>query len=789
MTTAGTPASGAVACGSSWSTVPSASQVKDPRGIGMISGSDIWVVGTQPAGAAKVHPAAEHWNGSAWTLYSPPFTGTGENALNGVAALSSTDVWAVGYSQPAKKTDSAFRTLVEHWDGSSWSIVPSPSVGTGSNTLTAVSATGPNDVWAVGYDFGAAGRSTLAEHYDGTSWSVVLSPDPGSQSNSLLGVAAVSASDVWAVGFTSDGSGYEALSEHWNGATWSVAPLANDPNAKEDVLAGVSAVGPRDVWAFGYHVLGTRYETLTERFDGSSWSIVPSANGSDDFVSVVRGGSALAGNIWAVGLDYRASDGRYESFSEHYDGTAWTAVPMAIAQTPDKSEAYAVAQVPGTNQAWASGRSADIETICPAAAATAPARRLVPPRLSLAGPQGFATTPGIPGRIPGVVAPGVAASVGSASPIPVVASDVAQAAGIYEVVRTHGAVVADFNNDGWPDIFLGRHQNPAKLYLNNGDGTFRLVDYGEFPHRDRHGCTAADVNRDGLLDIFCNTGSDRGTEAKRDELYIQRPNGTFTDQAAAYGVLQPFDRGRLSAFIDANGDGFADVFAANYPDRADGMPSSNRLFLNHNGTSFQLAPQFGLDREISGGSISVGDYNNDGFQDLLITSSSGIRLYRNEGGGGFTDVTSQVGLDHRANDAIFTDFNGDGRLDVVEVSAKSLQVDIQQADGTFAPCCTEPLQSGFAAAAGDVNRDGYPDVYVMQGATSTSTNAPDYVYLNDSGTGFSSTPIKVPQPPVLGDAEAVTPIDYDRNGLTDFLVQNGNATKGGSIQLIAFFPA
>ena len=67
---------------------------------------------------------------------------------------------------------------------------------------------------------------------------------------------------------------------------------------------------------------------------------------------------------------------------------------------------------------------------------------------------------------------------------------------------------------------------------------------------------------------------------------------------------------------------------------------------------------------------------------------------------------------------------------------------------------------------------------------------PDLVFLNNgTGTGFVATAITVPQPSKLGAAEDVTPIDYDNNGLTDFLVQNGNATKPGTIQLIAFFPA
>jgi hypothetical protein len=787
-------AQGAVTCSPSWAITPSDPAEKDPRGIGVVSPNDVWVVGTQTAGAAKVHPATEHWDGTTWTPVTPPFVGLGESALNAVSVQASDDIWAVGYYQPAKKTDAAFHTLTEHRDGSSWSVVDSPSVGSGSNTLTGVAAISSHNVWAVGYEFDSVtgDRATLLEHFDGTSWSIVTGPNPGATSNSLLAVSAVSANDVWAVGFTSDGYGYNSLIEHWDGSTWSVVSPAADPGSVEDVLAGVSQNGTNDVWAFGYHVVGSRYETLTEHWDGSSWTVVPSANGANNIVTVLRGGSALQDDVWAVGFDYRLSDGRYKEFSEHWNGTSWTVVPPALATTKDKSEMYAVAHVPGSSQTWASGRSAHIETICPVDANSVPQ---APPSSSahrsalrtLQGAASIAPEPGTPYAIPNVGRPHAAAP---GSQVAVSVKDMATPAGISENTLTHGAVAADFNNDGWPDLFINRHQQPAKLYINNQNGTFTLTDFGEFPHRDRHGCSSADVNGDGLLDIFCNTGSDRGTEAKRDELWIQQANGTFQERAAAYGVLQPFDRGRLSAFIDANKDGKPDVYAANFPDRADGMPSSNRLFINQGGTAYKLGSQFGLDQEINGSSISVGDYNNDGYQDLMVAGLNGIQVYRNDAGTGFTDVSAAVGMNHRASFAQFVDFNDDGKLDIAEVNQNQMQIDIQQGNGTFAPGPSESLQSGFKLASGDVNGDGMPDIYVEQANTSSNPNVDDRVFLNNgAGTGFVAGSIAVPPPSKLGAAEDVTAVDYDNNGLSDFLVQNGNATKPGTIQLIAFFPA
>jgi hypothetical protein len=785
----------AVSCGNSWAMVPSSAVVKDPRGIAVIGQNDVWVVGVQVVPSAKVHPAAEHWDGSAWTLVSTPFSGLGENALNGVSAVSSDDVWAVGYWQPEKKVSAAFNTLTEHWDGTSWSVVPSPTVpSSGSNTLTSVTALSDHNVWAVGYYFDSKGvRKTLIEHYDGADWSIVPSPNPGGVSDALLGVTGVAAGDVWAVGFTSAGFGYDALLLHYDGGDWTQVSGAADPSSAEDVLAGVAQDGSGDVWAFGYHVIGSDYRTLAEHWNGSSWSISPTTNGTDGVVTVVRGGSVIGDDVWAAGFDYRVSDGRYKEYTEHFDGSSWTSFPGAMSTNKDKSEMYAVAHVPGTDQVWSSARTAHLELICPGSfeAGSAAARAGVAPAghgRKFAPTPGILSVPGRPYRIPGVVRP-----LASSAPVPNVpiphAADVATAAGIFENTLTHGGVTADFNGDGWPDIFLNRHMDPAKLYINDHDGTFTLTDFGTFPHRDRHGCASADVNGDGRLDLFCNTGSDRGTEAKRDELWIQQASGDFQEKASQYGVLQPFDRGRISGFIDADNDGRPDVYAANFPDRADGMPSSNRLFLNQGGTSYRLASEFGLDRELNGSTISVGDYDNDGYQDLLLCGSGGIHLYHNDGGEGFTEVSHAMGLDHRANAAAFADFDRDGKLDVVEVNKTRLQIDLQRGGSFVSGPVQSGLLSGFKLAVGDVNNDNWPDVYVEQANQGSNKNVPDVVFLNNgSGDGFAATSVTVPGPSSKGAAEDVVSIDFNRDGYMDFLVENGNSTKAGSVQLIEFTP-
>src|SRR5262249_12684105 len=156
-----------------------------------------------------------------WQIVPSPDQSAKTNLLKSVAAVSSTDVWSVGEYTPDTTFDT--RTLAEHWDGTQWSVVPSPNQGTGSNSLTSVAVVSSSDVWAVGYYFSASGYQTLAEHWDGTQWSIVPAPNQTTGDDQLLSVAVVSSTDVWAVGFYTNGprTPFHPLVEHWDGTQWS----------------------------------------------------------------------------------------------------------------------------------------------------------------------------------------------------------------------------------------------------------------------------------------------------------------------------------------------------------------------------------------------------------------------------------------------------------------------------------------------------------------------------------------------------------------------------------------
>jgi hypothetical protein len=289
-----------------------------------VSATDAWAVGHT---CYTMKTLVERWNGTAWKIVPSPSFMTGgdgiQNSLNGVAAAAPSNVWAVGFHTAA---NGAFLTLIEHWNGTSWSASPSPSPSGTANILNAVAATGPADVWAVGYQNGG-GSQPLIEHYNGTSWSTV--PSPTRPKGSMLnGVTAISPTNAWTVGtYPASTGGQVTLVEHWNGTSWSVVPSPNLSTAygSANVLRSVAAVSASDVWAVGmFQNQNTNYHqhrTLTLHWNGASWSVMPSA--SPGASAELTSAAALpAGQLFAAGL-YSNND------INIYDGTYW--VPKTLA--------------------------------------------------------------------------------------------------------------------------------------------------------------------------------------------------------------------------------------------------------------------------------------------------------------------------------------------------------------------------------------------------------------------------------------------------------------------------
>ncbi len=262
-------------------------------GVAATSASNAWAVGYY---GFTSHTLIEHWNGTAWTQVPSPSPGSA-NQLYSVAATSASNAWAVG----SFYNGTGWQTLAEHWNGTTWKRIssPNPAGAARDNTLFSVTAISARNAWAVGYlDNGTTWR-TLIEHWNGTTWKRVPSPNPGGSAgvNQLRGVAAASSGNIWAVG---SGTG-RTLTVHWNGTAWKQVPSPT-PNGLGD-LQSVAVTAATSAWAVGTTYNGVATQTLIERWNGTSWKALPSPNpagsASDNQLHGVAATSAT--NIWTAG--------------------------------------------------------------------------------------------------------------------------------------------------------------------------------------------------------------------------------------------------------------------------------------------------------------------------------------------------------------------------------------------------------------------------------------------------------------------------------------------------------
>jgi hypothetical protein len=299
-------------------------------GVSAISATDAWAAGAYYK-FGQERTLTEHWDGTSWTVIPSANPSAHKNyRLQSVAAVSSSDVWAVG-------AGSQSGPLIEHWNGQSWAIAASTRMVGG---LAAVAAISTTDVWAVGYSSGVP--QTLIEHWNGAIWSIVPSPNASPYANSLLRVAAVSDQDVWAVGWYNDGTENRTLVEHWNGTQWAIV---NSPNAGPyaSYFEGVAAIGPSDIWATGFYYNGTANKTLTAHWNGTKWSIVRSPSPSSTNNSLTSVAAVSTNDVWGVGIRSNASDPNPDkTLTEHWSGTSWTVVPSP---DPPDSSLWGVAAV------------------------------------------------------------------------------------------------------------------------------------------------------------------------------------------------------------------------------------------------------------------------------------------------------------------------------------------------------------------------------------------------------------------------------------------------------------
>jgi hypothetical protein len=329
-----------------------------------LSAADIWAVGIFNRFTQSGYKTlAAHWNGTKWKLVSTPNSSQLNSVLAGVSAAGTSDVWAVGYESPAS---GPYSTLVEHWDGKTWKIVPS---GTFTGVLTSVAAVAADDVWAVGStDYVGSG---LILHWNGKTWAQTILD----KQVYFRAVTAISKSDIWAVGQLTNSTGVGDLTYaiHFDGKSWThvATPSPFRRHAlDQDWLTSLTALSSNDVWASAVWRdgdFGILDHTFAEHWDGSRWQVVHTLNpGGNSKYHDFWGVAALtSGSVWAVGstgLD------TFHPFAEHWDGKAWglvKTVPVADGQLQAMTSVTASSLVVATGNHFKSGYSQTLaEYVC-----------------------------------------------------------------------------------------------------------------------------------------------------------------------------------------------------------------------------------------------------------------------------------------------------------------------------------------------------------------------------------------------------------------------------------------
>jgi hypothetical protein len=298
---------------------------------------------------------------SGWTIASiPP---TGENApVLGVSAVSGTDAWAVGWHSGNAGTNVGAKALINNWNGTAWSAASVPTTPGNTALLYAVSASSTTDAWAVGRtQVNKSSFEGLALHWNGTAWSVssgFSAALSGISGASAEGVADISPTDAYAIG-DSAATASGSLAQ-WNGTAWSAVTLPLPAGANSNTtLSAISANGPDDVWIVGTFLDSTlgRNETFSEHFNGTAWSVVSMPLVSSSNLNAFYLFSGIQANsptdVWAVGESSVVDSTTSSDLIEHWNGTAWSIVPSPSPGTGDSLTSVTTSNA--ANDVWAVG--------------------------------------------------------------------------------------------------------------------------------------------------------------------------------------------------------------------------------------------------------------------------------------------------------------------------------------------------------------------------------------------------------------------------------------------------
>jgi len=288
----------------------------------------------------------------------------------------------------------------------------------------------------------------------------------------------------------------------------------------------------------------------------------------------------------------------------------------------------------------------------------------------------------------------------------------------------------DFDNDGDLDLFVASYAGPNRLYENIGDLQFEdITEAAGLPMHDEYtyGAVWGDYDRDGWLDLYFGTHKDVNPD-KYNKLFRNQGDKTFQDVSTTTNTSDLNKVPFCSGFIDVNNDMWPDLYTAN-----DKLTYNTLLFNTGQGNFFSVGDLTGADLRMNGMCVNMGDFNNDGWQDIYVTNTpAGNKLLRNDGLQpgldipSFTEIGTSAGVGYFGHSwaSNFLDADNDGDLDLY-VSGTMKIADLgnrtsvfyeNQGNGQFtAPVAGMAGDSArsYVNVIGDANQDGYPDIAVQ----------------------------------------------------------------------------